>query len=133
MGFSESSVDKESACNVGNPGSIPGSGRPAREGIGYPLQDSWASIMAQLVKNLPAKQETWVWSLGWEDPLEKERLRIPVFWPGEFHGLYSLWGHKESDMTERLSLSLFNSDTDHVVSVNVGRLDLEKTYCRQQK
>ena len=89
--------------------------------------------MAQLVKNLPAKQETWVWSLGWEDPLEKERLRIPVFWPGEFHGLYSLWGHKESDMTERLSLSLFNSDTDHVVSVNVGRLDLEKTYCRQQK
>ena len=133
MGFSESSVDKESACNVGNPGSIPGSGRPAREGIGYPLQDSWASLMAQLVKNLPAKQETWVWSLGWEDPLEKERLRIPVFWPGEFHGLYSLWGHKESDMTERLSLSLFNSDTDHVVSVNVGRLDLEKTYCRQQK
>ena len=133
MGFSESSVDTESACTVGNPGSIPGSGRPAREGIGYPLQDSWASIMAQLVKNLPAKQETWVWSLGWEDPLEKERLRIPVFWPGEFHGLYSLWGHKESDMTERLSLSLFNSDTDHVVSVNVGRLDLEKTYCRQQK
>ena len=133
MGFSESSVDKESACNVGNPGSIPGSGRPAGEGIGYPLQDSWASLMAQLVKNLPAKQETWVWSLGWEDPLEKERLRIPVFWPGEFHGLYSLWGHKESDMTERLSLSLFNSDTDHVVSVNVGRLDLEKTYCRQQK
>ena len=133
MGFSESSVDKESACNVGNPGSIPGSGRPAGEGIGYPLQDSWASLMAQLVKNLPAKQETWVWSLGWEDPLEKERLRIPVFWPGEFHGLYSLWGHKESDMTERLSPSLFNSDTDHVVSVNVGRLDLEKTYCRQQK
>ena len=71
MGFSESSVDKESACKVGNPGSIPGWGRSAGEGIGSPLQESWASLMAQLVKNLPAKRETWVWSLGWEDPLEK--------------------------------------------------------------
>ena len=51
--------------------------------------------MAQLVKNSPAMQETWVRSLGWEDPLEK-RLPTPVFWPGEFHGLYSPWGHKES-------------------------------------
>ena len=76
MGFSESSVDKESACNVGNPGSIPGSGRPAGEGIGSPLQESWASLMAQLVKNLPAKWETWVWSLGWEDPLEKGKATL---------------------------------------------------------
>ena len=44
-------------------------------------------------------------SLGWEDPLEKELLPTPVFWPGEFHILYSQWGHKESDTTERLSLS----------------------------
>ena len=50
-----------------------------------------ASLVAQLVKNLPAVQETWVWSLGWEDPLEKERLPTLVFWPGEFHGLYSPW------------------------------------------
>ena len=50
---------------------IPGSGRSAGEGIGYPLQYSWASLVAQLVKNLPAMQRTWVWSLGWEDPLEK--------------------------------------------------------------
>ena len=50
---------------------IPGSGRSAGEGIGYPLQYSWASLMAQLVKNLPAMQETWVRTLGWEDPLEK--------------------------------------------------------------
>ena len=50
---------------------IPGLGRYAGEGIGYPLQYSWASLVAQLVKNLPAKQETWVGSLGWEDPLEK--------------------------------------------------------------
>ena len=62
--------------------------------------------MAQLVKNPPAMQETWVQSLHWEDPLEKGRLPTSVFWPGEFHGLYSPWGHKESDMTERLSRSL---------------------------
>ena len=60
--------------------------------------------MAQLVKNLPAMQETWVWSLRWEDPLEKGIS--PVFWPGEFRGLYRPWGHKKSDTTERLSLSL---------------------------
>ena len=54
-----------------NPGLIPGLGRSAGEGIGYPLQYSWASLVAQLVKNLPAMQETWVQSLGWEDPLEK--------------------------------------------------------------
>ena len=66
-----SSAGKESACNAGDPGSIPGSGRSAGEGIGYPLQYSWASLVAQLVKNLPAMQETRVRSLGWEDPLEK--------------------------------------------------------------
>ena len=70
-GFPDSSVGKESACNSGDPGSIPGSGRSAGEGIGYPLQYSWASLMAQPVKNLPARWVTWVWSLGWEDPLEK--------------------------------------------------------------
>ena len=62
------------------------------------------ALVAQLVKNLPAMWKTWVWSLGWEDPLEKEKLPVLVFWPGEFHGLYSPWGHKWSDMTERLSL-----------------------------
>ena len=50
---------------------IPGSGRFAREGIGYPLQYSWASLEAQLVKNLPVMWGTWVRPLGWEDPLEK--------------------------------------------------------------
>ena len=50
---------------------IPGSGRPAGEGISNALRYSWASLVAQLVQNLPAKQETWVRSLGWEDPLEK--------------------------------------------------------------
>ena len=69
--INESSVGKESSCDAGDPDSIPGSGRSAGEGIGYPLQDSWASLVTQLVKNQPAMQETWVQSLGWEDPLEK--------------------------------------------------------------
>ena len=68
MDFPDSSVGKESACNAGDPGSISGLGSSAGEGIGYPLQYSWASLVAQLEKNLPAMQETWVWSLGWEDP-----------------------------------------------------------------
>ena len=71
MGFPGSSDDKESACNAGNPGSIPGSGISTGERLGYPLQYSWASLVAQLLKNLPAMWKTWVRSLGWEDPLEK--------------------------------------------------------------
>ena len=62
---------KKSACNAGDSGLIPGSGGFSGEGIGYPLQYSWASLVAQLVKNPPAMPETWVGFLGWEDPLEK--------------------------------------------------------------
>ena len=65
-----------------------------------------ASLVAQLVKDLPAMRETWIQSLGWEDPLEKERLLTPVFWPGVSHGLYSPWGRKESDTAGQLSLSV---------------------------
>ena len=61
---------QESACSAGDPGLIPGRGRSAGEGIGYPLQCSWASLVAQLVKNPRAMWETWVRSPGWEDPLE---------------------------------------------------------------
>ena len=68
--FPDSSVGKESACNAGDISLIPGLGRSAGEGIGYPLQYSWASLVAQLIKNLLAVWETWVRSLGWEDPLE---------------------------------------------------------------
>ena len=69
-----------------------------------------ASLMAQTVKNLPPMQETWVQCLSWEDPLEEEIL-TPVSFPGEFHGQrslagYSSWDSKESDTTERLTLSL---------------------------
>ena len=80
-GFPDSSFGKESTCNAGDPGLIPGSGRSTGEGIGYPLQGiryplqySWASLVAQLVKNPPAMQENWVQSLGWEDPLEKGKV-----------------------------------------------------------
>ena len=94
-GFPDSSVGKESTCSAGDLGSIPGSGRSTGEGIGYPLQYSWVSLMAQLVKNPPAMQETWVLSLGWEDPLEKVMAthssilayRIPQTEPG---GLQSM-------------------------------------------
>ena len=96
----DSSVGKESTCNAGDPSSIPGSGRSAGEGIGYPLQYSWASLVAQLAKTLPAMQETWVGKIPWR----REWLPTSIFWPGEFHGLYSPWGCKESDTTERLSL-----------------------------
>ena len=70
MGFPCSSAGKASACNAGDPGSIPGWGRSAGEGIGYPLW-YWASLVAQPVKNLPAMQETLVPFLGQEVPLEK--------------------------------------------------------------
>ena len=70
-GFPGSSAGKESTCNAGDPGSIPGSGRFPGEGIGYSLHYSWASLVAQLVKNLPAMQETPVRFLGQEDSLEK--------------------------------------------------------------
>ena len=71
MGFFHSSVGKESACNAGDLGSVPGLGRSPGEGKGYPLHYSWAFLVAQLVKNPPAVWETWVLSLGWEDPLVK--------------------------------------------------------------
>ena len=102
--FPDSSVGKESACNAEDPGSIPGLGRSAGEGIGYPLHYSWASLTAQLIKNLLQCGRPgfypWVGKIPWR----RERLPTSVFWPGEFHGLCSPWGLKESDTTERLSL-----------------------------
>ena len=93
VGFPDSSVGKESGCNVGDPGSFPGSGRSPGEGIGYPLQCSWASFAAQLVKNrlqcMRAGFNPWVGKIPWR----RERLPTPVFWPGE-------WGHEELDTTE---------------------------------
>ena len=71
LDLSLSSVDKESACNAGDPLLIPGLGKSTGEGIVYPRQYSCSSLVAQLVKNPPAMWETWVRSLGWGDPLEK--------------------------------------------------------------
>ena len=68
------------AGDIRDEGSIPGSGRSPGGGLDNPLQYSWASLVAQLVKNPPAMSETWVRSLGWEDPLEKEMLPIPLAW-----------------------------------------------------
>ena len=69
--FPGSSTGKESACNTGDPGSTRGLGWSPGEGIGYPLQCSWVSLLTQIVKNPPEMRETWVRSLGWEDPLEE--------------------------------------------------------------
>ena len=98
MGFPVSSAGKEASCNAGDPDFIPGSGRSAGEGIGYPLQYSWTSLVVQMVKNLPAMRGTLVRSLGWEDPLEKGMAtnssilawRIPMdrgAWQAIFHGV----------------------------------------------
>ena len=91
--FPDSSVGKESTCNAGDPGWIPGLGRFPGEGIGYLLQYSGASPVAQLVKNLPAMLKTWVWSLVWEDPLEKGMVThssknlLENFMDGVVHGV----------------------------------------------
>ena len=82
-GFPGSSAGKESTCSAGDPSSIPGLGSSPGEGIGYPHQYSWAPLVAQMVKNLPAMPETWVRSLGWEDPLEEGKATNSVFLPGE--------------------------------------------------
>ena len=79
---------------------IPGLGSLPREGIGYPLQCSWASLVAQLVKNLPAMRETWVPSLGWEDPLEKGTATHASILAWRIPWTVWLWDCKESDMIE---------------------------------
>ena len=105
MGLPHSSVGKESACSAGDPSSIPGLGRSAGEGIGYPLQYSWASLVAQLVKNPPAVRETWVRFLGWEDPLEKGKATHSSTLAWKIQSMDCIvHGVAESDTTERLSL-----------------------------
>ena len=105
-GFPDSSVGKESACNAGDSSSIPGSGRSAGEGIGYPFQYPWASLVTELVKNLPTVRKTWVWSLGWEEPRGKGKATDSSILAclENSMGCISSWGHKKLDTTERLSL-----------------------------
>ena len=100
--FTGNSASKESACNAGDPGSIPESGRSPGEGIGYLFQYSWASLVAQMVKNLSAMWETWVRSLSWDDPLEEGMVthssilawRICMdrgTWQATVHGVKKSW------------------------------------------
>ena len=107
MGFPDSSAGKVSTCNAGDPSSIPGSGRSPGKGNGDPLQYSGASLVAQTVENSPVMQETWVQSLGWEDPLEEGVIINPLQYSclDNSYGQRSLegyipWGRKESDMTK---------------------------------
>ena len=101
--FSGSSAG-ESACNAGDPGSIPGLGRFTGEGIGYSLHYSWASLVAQLIKNSPAMWETWVRSLGWKDLLGKGAATHSsiLAWRIPWTICPQRW--KELDPTEQLSL-----------------------------
>ena len=100
-GFPDSSVGKESACNAGDPRSIPGSGRSAEEGVGYPLQYSWASLVAQSLKNLPAMQrpgfDPWVGKI----PQRTARQPNPVFLENP-HGQRSLEGYIQSMGSQRV-------------------------------
>ena len=98
-GFPGSLAGKESTYNAGDSNSISGSGSSPGEGIDYPLQYSWASLVVQLIKKLPVMQETWARSLGWEDPLEKEKATHSSILAWRIHG-YSPWGGKELDTTE---------------------------------
>ena len=104
MSFPGSSAGKESACSAGDPGSIPGLGRSPGEGIGYPIQYSWAFLMAQTGFNpLVRKILFWVGKASWRRAWQP----TPVFLPGESHGQrslagYSTWGHKESDTTKHI-------------------------------
>ena len=88
---------KESACLVGDPGSIPGSGRSPEEEISYPLQFSWDSLVAQTVKNPPAIWETWVQVLGWKDPVKEGMATHSsiLAWEIPWRSLvgYSPWSH----------------------------------------
>ena len=115
---------KNLPANTGGPGSIPGSGRSLGEGIGYPLQYSWASLVTHLVKNLPAMQETWVWSLGQEDPLEEGMTthssipawRIPMdrgAWWATVHGV------AKSQTWLRLSTSILHTVTCFPVTLSI--------------
>ena len=103
-GFPCSSAGKESTWNAGDPSFVPGLGRSARERLGHPLQYFWASLVAQLVRiHLPCRTpgfNPWVGKIPWR----REWLPTPVLWPGEFQGLYTPRGCKESDITEWLSL-----------------------------
>ena len=111
---------------MGDPSSIPGSGRSPGEGIGYPLQCSWVSLVAELIKNLPAMWKTWVRSLGWEDPLEKGKATHSsiLAWriPWTVHGVAKSQALLSNFHFHFLELSLLTMD---VVAEVSNSCDLE--------
>ena len=128
--------DKESDCNTGDEGLIPGSGRSSGEGNGNPLQYSWDSLVAKTAKNLPAMQETSIPSLGQEDLLEKGMATHSsiLAWSGVSHGLRSLAGYrhgcKESHMTEWITLSHYITFTLQDLYHRLGFRQLHpRPYC----
>ena len=124
MGFPGSSAGKESACNARDPSLIPESGRSPGEGMGYPLQYSWTSLVAQTVKKLPAMLETWLWSLGWEDPLGEGMAthcsilawRIPMnrgAWRAAVRGVAKSWTQlKRLSMHAPRALNILKMNTE---------------------
>ena len=131
VGFPDSSVGKESSCDVGDPGLIPGSGRSAGEGIGYPLQYSWASLVAQLIKNLPATRETWVQSLLGRSPGEGKG------YPLQYSGLDSSLDcivHGVAKSQRRLNdfhsrFLLFLPVPQHFILISAEVLDVDGLVC----
>ena len=100
LGFPGGSDSKESACSAGDLGLIPGMGRSPGEGIGNPLQFSWARLVAQMVKNQSAMRETWVQSLGWENHLGEGAYQpTSIFLPGKTHGQRSLAGYTRTQLS----------------------------------
>ena len=123
------SAGKESTCSAEDPSSIPRSERSPGEAIGYPLQYSWASLLAQMVKNLPTRWETRVRSLAWEDPWRRGHGNpLQYSCPENPHGQrslagYSPWGCKESDMTEQVSTSaILNCSKSHVEATIIEQM-----------
>ena len=128
LGFSGNSAGKESICNAGDPGLIPGSGRSAGERIGYPFQYSWASLVVQKVTNHPAMWKTWVRSLCWEDPLEEGMTTPPVFLPGE-----SPWTEEprklQSMGSQRIGHDWATNGTHSCEEYTLIMLTIRKTKC----
>ena len=128
LGFPGSSAGKESICKAGDPSLTPGLGRSPGEGIGYPFQYSWASLLAQTVKNLPAMQETWVGKIPWR------RSRQPnlVFLPGE-----SSWREKPGGLqsmgSQRVGHNWMTKHNTHVCVISLNKMPWEEGNSRTGK
>ena len=143
MGFPDSSISKESTWNAGDPSSIPGSGRSAGERIGYLFQYPWASLVAQLVKNLPVMWETWVWSLK----TKKKKKKIPAvkvtlgnwlacYRVGNRVGIFTWYGVKElaglgwgGDSEQQLLWGSVSSENDLGAELHICGLGTRPCIC----